>query len=163
MNRNLRALGLTLLAVVGFAATTASAAGGDPFSGTWTLNVQKSDFGPGGMAPASAKVVLAVSKKSGKLVNDSTYADGHKVHYEYSGPIDGSDVAVTGSPLFDSVDSIRADKWTVIRTERQGGKLAGITTATVSHDGKTLTAVRRGISTHGPQPSYTSVFDRAKH
>ena len=162
MNRKILALGLTLLVMAGVASTSASAGGGDPFSGAWTLNVQKSDFGTG-TAPASAKVVISASKKSDKLVNDTTYADGRKVHYEYSGPIDGSDVAVTGAPLFDSVSTLRADKYTRIRTERQGGKVVGIATATVSHDGKTLTAVRRGISTHGPQPSYTSVFDRAKH
>jgi hypothetical protein len=162
MNRRIWALGLAALAMLGFAATDAAAAGMMRGTGTWVLDAQKSDFGSA-PAIASGKLVVTQTKKVHKVVTDIAYADGRKAHYEYSGPVDGSDIAVSGAPLFDSVTVLTPDKDTVIRTERKGGRLAGITTATVSKDGKTLTSQRRGITISGPQPSYTTVWNRAKH
>ena len=162
MKRTIAGVGLALFGLLSLAATGALAAGSDPFAGHWALNAAKSTY-TGMAGGTSGKTTIGTVKGGIKSTTDVTYADGHAVHYEISGKADGSDIAVAGSPLFDSVTVLRPDRHTVIRTERRGGKMVGITTITVSDDGKMLTAMRRGISIAGPQPSYTSVWDRARH
>ncbi|HXQ63778.1 MAG TPA: hypothetical protein VN787_02895 [Steroidobacteraceae bacterium] len=153
-----------LFGLLSLAATGASAAakGSDPFVGHWTLNATKSEYS-GMTGGTSGKVAISAVKGGIKSTVDVAFADGHATHYEVNGKADGSEIVVAGSALFDSATMLRPDRHTVIRTERRGGKLVGITTITVSADGRTLTAMRKGISTAGPQPSYTTVWDRARH
>jgi len=164
MKRTIVGVSAALFGLLSLAATGASAAakGGDPFIGHWTLNAAKSQYS-GMPAAASGKVAISAVKGGIKSSVDVAYADGHAVHYEVNGKVDGSEIAVPGSAPFESATMLRGDRHTVVRTERRGGKLVGITTITVSDDGKTLTAMRRGISIAGPQPSYTTVWDRARH
>jgi hypothetical protein len=76
---------------------------------------------------------------------------------------DGSDQPVTGGPNFDSVSTIQADRHTLIRTERRGGKVIGNTIATVAADGKSFTAESRGTNPAGQKYHNVTVWERAKH
>ncbi len=160
MKRTIAGVGLALFGLLGLAAGASAAS--DPFVGHWALNAGKSEYS-GMVGGSSGKVTISAVKGGVKSTVDVAYADGRAVHYEVNGKADGSEIAVAGSAMFDSVTMLRPDRHTIVRTERRGGKLSGITTITVSDDGKTLTAVRRGISTAGPSPSYTTVWNRAKH
>jgi hypothetical protein len=162
MNRTLAGVGLALFGILGLAATGASAAAKDPFVGTWVLNAAKSDFG-GGPALATAKTTNTMVKGGMKSVSDATYADGRTVHAESTGAADGKDVAVSGMPTWDSVTMLRADRHTIVRTERKGGKVVGITTITVAADGKSLTAKRRAMNAAGAAYVSTTFWERAKH
>jgi len=147
------ALGLTLCA--------AHAAGKDSLVGNWDLDVGKSTFG-GRAAPKSGHVsVTAVKGGAMKAVVDYQYASG-TIHYEYTGKADGNDAPVTGNTYFDSVTVIQPDKHTLIRTERRGGKVVGITTIEVSKDGKTMTGMGKGTLPDGRQFSGSTVWMRAK-
>jgi hypothetical protein len=163
MNRTIAGLSLALLATISLAtAGTAVAAGADKFAGKWVLNASKSQFS-GPSALASSTITISTAKHGGvKMIGDATYTDGRTAHYEYGGATDGSSLAVTGTVPWDSASLLHPDKSTLIRTERKGGKLVGMTTATMSADGKSFTSVRRPLGSE-PQMGYTAVWEKAKH
>jgi hypothetical protein len=139
----------------------AGAHGKDPFVGSWQYDAAHSSF-TGIPAYASAKVMVSAQKKDVKVVSDATLADGKTVHYEYAGPTDGSDVAVTGNASFSSVTLLRPDAHTVIRTDRRAGRVVGILTVTVDKDGKSMTGVSRGVTADNHTYTTNIVFTRVK-
>jgi hypothetical protein len=163
MKRTIAGLSLALLVTVSLLAPgAAAAAGADKFAGKWVMNASKSQFS-GPTALASSTVSISTAKHGGvKMTGDATFTNGQTAHYEYGGPTDGSGLPVTGNVPWDNVTLLHPDKSTLIRTERKGGKLVGITTATLSADGKSFTSVRRPLGSE-PAMGYTAVWERAKH
>ena len=149
-------------AALGLAFFGAHAAGKDVRVGNWDLDVGKSTF-TGRPAPKGGHVsITAVKGGALKAVVDYQQASGAALHYEYTGKADGNDVPVTGNTYFDSVTVIAPDAPTLIRTERRGGKVVGITTIEVSKDGKTMTGTGKGTLPDGHQFSGSTVWVRAK-
>ena len=163
MNRGIRGLVLTIIGAVCLVAASAPAVakGKDPFAGNWQMDSAKSTFS-GRPAFQSAKVTISAIKGGHKVVGDVVAADGQKVHYEYAGPADGSSIAVTGAPSYDSITMLEPDKDTIIRTERRAGKVVGITTATVEKGGKTLTVNGRGTGPDGKQFTIALIYNKVK-
>jgi len=143
------------------AAPAAIAKAPDGFAGHWQYDAAASSF-TGRTPYASAKLSLSAEKKSIKYVGDFTMADGKTAHVEYGGVEDGSDMAVTGSPTYDSVTHLRPDRNTLIRTERRGGKVVGTTIVTLAKDGKSFSASSRGTLPDGHQYTATTVWKRVK-
>ena len=163
MNRGIRGLAVTIVSALCLVAVSAPAAakGKDPFVGNWQFDAAKSTFN-GRTAYTSAKVSMGAVKGAHKFAGDFTTADGKSMHVEYSGPADGSSLAATGSPTYDSVSVLMPDKDTLIRTERRGGKVVGITTVTLDKGGKSFTATSRGTLPDGHQYTATTVWNRVK-
>lgn len=163
MNRGIRGLALTVLSAACLVAASAPAAakGKDLFVGNWQFDAAKSTF-TGRPAYASAKVSITAIKGGHKVSGDVVTADGQKLHYEYSGPSDGSSIAVTGAPMYDSASVLEPDKLTMVRTERRAGKVVGITTAVVDKGGKTFTASGRGTAPDGKQYTVVTVWSKVK-
>jgi hypothetical protein len=149
-------------AALGLALCGAHAAAKDSLVGNWDLDVGKSTF-TGRPTPKSGHVSVTAVKGGGmKHVVDYQQASGAPLHYEYTGKADGNDVPVAGNTYFDSVTMIQPDKHTLIRTERRGGKVVGVTTIEVSKDGKTFTGTGKGTLPDGHQFSGSTVWMRAK-
>jgi hypothetical protein len=156
-------LWVTVIGALCLAASAASAASKSMsgFVGHWEFDAAQSTF-TGRPAYKSAKLSITAVKGGSKLSGDFVGADGTTVHVEYSGPADGSDIAVTGTPLFDSVTMLVPDSHTLIRTERRAGKVVGVTTVTLAKDGKSFTGSARGTMPDGHQYTATTYWKRVK-
>ena len=163
MNRGIRGLALTVLSAACLVAASvpAVAKGKDLFLGNWQFDAAKSTF-TGRPAYQSAKVSITAIKGGHKVSGDVVAADGQKIHYEYAGPSDGSSIAVTGAPMYDSASVLEPDKTTMVRTERRAGKVIGVTTATVDKNGKSFTATSRGTAPDGKQYTVVSTWNKVK-
>lgn len=146
-----------------FATSAAWAAGAahDPWAGHWQLDAAKSTLN-GQPAYKSGDAVLKAIKGGIESNVTLTPADGAPIHYQYSGRTDGSDIAVSGSPMMDSLTLVRLDKHTAIRTDRRGGKVVGVTTLTLAKDGKSFTATGRGTSVDGHPYTTMTTWHRVK-
>jgi len=151
-------IGTLCLAASGASAASKSMSG---FVGHWELDAAQSTF-TGRPAYKSAKLVITGVKGGSKLSGDYVGADGKTTHVEYAGPADGSDVAVTGTPFFDTVTMLMPDSHTLIRTERRAGKVVGVTTVTLAKNGKSFTASGRGTMPDGHQYTATTYWKRVK-
>ena len=163
MNRGIRGVALTVIGMLCLVAASAPAAakGKDAFVGNWQMDSAKSTF-TGRPAFQSAKVSITAIKGGRKVAGDVVAADGQKVHYEYAGPSDGSSIAVTGAPMYDSISLLEPDKTTMVRTERRAGKVVGITTATLDKGGKSFTVNGRGTAPDGKQFTVVLVYNKVK-
>jgi hypothetical protein len=149
------------IAALGLMASAAVAKGTDPIVGSWELDAAKSTA-TGRPALKSAHAVITSAKDGMHGSVDAVPASGPAVHYDWVGQYDGSETRVNGNTYYDTFDVIRADKNTLIRTERRGGKVVGITTIEVSKDGKSMTASSRGTLPDGHQFTANSVYKRVK-
>ena len=152
---------ITVIGALCLMASVASAKGKNVIVGIWEFDAAQSTF-TGLPAFKSAKLVITAIKGGSKFAGDFVGADGKTTHVEYSGPADGSDVAVSGSPRFDSVTMLEPDSHTMIRTERRAGKVVGTSIVTLANDRKSFSASGRGTGPDGHQYTYTSVWKRVK-
>jgi hypothetical protein len=105
-------------------------------SGTWNLDVEKSDFGK---RPKWKNATLQVEHKepSLKYTLTGTTADGKPLKIEFSGAIDGKEYPVVGSPYSSKASITRVNNSTTkgVATS-DDGKTVETYTVTVSKDGK---------------------------
>jgi hypothetical protein len=130
----------------------------DPLAGTWHLNVQKSKYSPG---PAPKSVVLKVEQtaKGMKTTSDAVLADGQSRHTEFTAPLDGTDVPLTGSMIADTV-SVKSDGHKRLRLDKKGGKVVMTYNGTVSADGKTFTVEQKGTGEKGEAVNNQLIFEK---
>jgi hypothetical protein len=149
---------IALIAVAG-RASVASAADSDPVVGTWQLNASKSTFSAG---PAIRNQTRTYSQSGDKitLVMTTTGADGKEVTTHTTYQLNGKDFPVRGTPDYDSLSAKRVDNNTAEFTLKKAGKEIGITSRTVSKDGKTLTAKTNVTTAAGEKSENVLVFDR---
>ena len=90
-----RSVIMILLLLAGMA-TVAMA--GDPWTGTWKLNADKSKA-PGGRLPHPSSMNI-IDVKDGKLhlVSEQTSVNGEKEHVEYTAALDGKEYPVLSTP-----------------------------------------------------------------
>ncbi len=147
--------------VVGILALSYSAsAQTDAQVGTWKLNTAKSKYN-GGTAPKSSTVVVekADGGKALKLTANIVLADGAPRTITYTAGCDGKDVAVTGTPDYNTV-SMTCSGNTIKGVRRRGGKRAQTFSVVVSADGKTRTSTSSGTDAMGKKVSSVQVFDK---
>jgi len=146
-----------------FAAVVASAQVKD-LSGTWQLNVQKSNWGKH-PKPTSGKVVIEHHEPALKYSGDVAIQNGTettpgKSSFSFDGAIDGKEYPVTGT-AGDRKMTIRRVNPTMMESELKSSDGAVIERArtTVSADGKRLV---REVKAPGPggEVSWTEVYDR---
>ncbi len=153
---------LTVAALcVGASVSTAAPAGRDPMVGNWELDVASSMVN-GQAAFKSGHVSITATKSAHKSVVDLMPANGAAIHYESNYKYDGVAVPVSGNTYFDSADLVSVDRNTVIRTERRGGKVVGVTTIEVSKDGKMLHSSSKGTTPDGKQFTRALSWHRVK-
>jgi hypothetical protein len=148
-------LALSLIAL----STPSAIAQGDPFVGTWVLNVAKSKYTPG-PPPRSQTTVYAAAGRGYKVTTKGVAADGSPTLVEFTVNDEGQDVRVTGSPDYESTSLKRIDTHQMEFTRKKGGKVVQTATASVSKDGKTRTITTTGTNAKGQKIHNVAVFEK---
>jgi hypothetical protein len=144
----------TFVLVAGLAVAGAA----DPFIGTWTLNVAKSQFTPAG--PKSLTRVYTAAGDALDLTITGVAADGKPIARHSVFKFDGKDYAYSGHPDLDAVAFKRIDANHYDSTSKKAGKVVGSSSTKISADGKVLTQVSKGVNASGAATSSTAVYDR---
>jgi hypothetical protein len=134
---------------------------GDPFLGTWKLNVAKSKFGAGPARKSETRIV--VSTPTGMKIDvDRTNADGTNQQFEYTANLDGKSYPITGNGPYgaDAISVNLSAPNTIASTLTKAGKVVATGTSVVSKDGKTLTISAKGTDEKGKTYSSISVYDK---
>jgi hypothetical protein len=141
------------------------AAGDNPASGTWKLDVTKSKFSPG-PAPKSATLTIDADGDKVKTTFEEVAADDTKSGYQYTANLDGKDYPITGSA---APDRLRGADSVVLRRNgshaygamfKKSGQVMMTNMTTVSKDGKTLTLVVNGADAKGEPVKLMLVWDK---
>lgn len=149
-----------LTCILALGAASLLGAGAVNTSGTWKLNVEKSDYGK---RPKPKDIMVKVEHKEPSLKYTVTGTDGEgkPLNIQFSGAIDGKDYPITGAP--NNVAKTSTKRVNDTTTESVGksadGKILENATVTVSRDGKTLTRVAK---IKGPDGEVTikAVYDK---
>jgi|SRR2546427_5311220 len=123
-------------------------------SGTWKLNVEKSDFGKE-PKPQSIMVKVVHKEPAFKYSVTGTNAEGQPINVELDGAIDGKPYKETGTQGGTTVTYKRSNDSTIEGTATStDGTTTETFTLTVSKDGKVVT---RKATVKGPQGEYTTM------
>jgi hypothetical protein len=145
-----------LAATLFFAATVGAK---DVISGTWTLNVAKSQYGTG--APPKSQVTV-LEERDGGLHETVTRinADGTTTKWDLFAKYDGKEVKVTGDPSRDAVALKKIDEHTVDVTNKKNNAVTTHMRIVVAPDGKTRTNTVTGTDASGKPFTSVMLFDR---
>lgn len=156
---------LTVAALLtGLAAHTAVGQAAPNFSGTWKLNVEKSDpatggGGGGGGGGAGMSGPLTITQTATELVTEQTFGDQVRKATYY---LDGKESTNPGMRGGESKSKARWDgKSLVIETNSMMGETAVTTKVvrTLSEDGKTMTVVTTRPGPNG-ETTRKTVYDK---
>jgi hypothetical protein len=148
----------TLSAFVCFLSVVCLAAAGDPFTGTWKLNLAKSTLPP--PVPQSVVSYIRCDGQSISVREEIVDATGQHQTASARAVFDGKDYPVVGSPLVDAVAYQRIDSHTIKAISKKGGKALVSETVVISADGKTMTATYSGVGADGKLVIGTAVLEK---
>ena len=131
----------------------------DPVVGKWKLNLTKSTYGPGVVAPKSALVTIEPAGQGIKVTVRTIGGNGQTTETQYTAYVDGNDYPVSGSRDYDSVSLKRAGL-IVEGTRKREGKVVQTYQRFLSSDGKTMTVATTGVTSQGQQINTVAVYDR---
>ncbi len=132
------------------------------FVGTWKLNLEKSKY-PAGMAPKSLTRTATADGDTVTYKFEGVGADGTAISFGYTSKYDGKDSAVTGTGISFGADHVaikQLNSHQLSATLKKGDKIVGTSSATVSHDGKTLTLTSKGTGADGKTVKSVAVYDK---
>ena len=131
---------------------------GNPFVGTWKLNIAASKFEPG-PAPQSQ---MRTWGADGVVNITGVNAAGKNTGYGYTINGDGKEYPVSGSIPngSDTMSSKKAGPNKMTATFTKAGKVVESTTFTVSKDGKTLEIVAKGTLPDGKTLNNDTKWDK---
>ena len=157
--RNKRLVGFAIVMLLTVLTLFVATAGADQFSGTWSMNAEKSTYSPG-PPTKSLTVVVESDENNYKLEATGTDGDGKPIHVQYSAKFDGKDYPATGIANADTVSVKRIDANTVETMQKKDGKVVMTITTKVSKDGKTRTSTWRGKNAEGKDVHNVVLFDK---
>ena len=161
MSRSKVSVGIAAVAVASLIALSSLSglAQGNPFLGTWVLNVAKSKYTPG-PPPKDQTVIYEAVGQGMKTTARGTDAAGKPTTTAVTFNFDGKDYPVTGNPDFDMQSYKRVDANTLEFTRKKGGKIVQTGTNTVSKDGKTRSVAVTGTNAQGQKINNVVVYDK---
>jgi hypothetical protein len=157
-----RSVTILAVAVVCFVLAGSMLAESTAFVGTWKLNLDKSKFAAG-MAPKSLTRTASADGDTVTYKFEGVGPDGTAFSFGYASKYDGKDSEITGTGAPYGADHIaikQLNSHQLSATSKKGGKVVGTTSATVSHDGKTLTLNSKGTGADGKPMKSVSVYDK---
>jgi hypothetical protein len=131
----------------------------DHFTGTWTLNVAKSKYGPG-MPPKSQTTKLETMKDGIREIVDRVNADGSMTHWDFSAKFDGKDYPISGDPDRDMASVKKVNDFTLEVVNKKAGKVTTSMTLVVAKDGKSRTNTVTGKNAAGVAINNVLFFDK---
>ena len=151
---------ITVVGAVLALAVQAPAQTGDPFVGTWRLNVSKSKYSPG-PTPKSITTTYEAAGQGYKVSVKNEPASGPVRQYSYTTNLDGKDTPVTGNnPNADMIAAKRIDAHTIEIVNKKGGKVTTTQRNVVGTDGKTRTVTTTGTDGQGQKLNDVGVFEK---
>jgi len=157
-----RSSSIFAVAVVCLALAGSMFADSTAFVGTWKLNLDKSKF-PAGQAPKSLTRTVSADGDTLTYKFEGVGSDGAALTYGFASKLDGKDSEVTGTGMPYGADHIaikQQNSHMTSATLKKGDKIVGTSTATVSHDGKTLTLTSKGTDANGKPTKSVSIYDK---
>jgi hypothetical protein len=132
---------------------------GNPFVGTWALNVSKSKYTPG-PPPKDQTVVNEAAGQGMKTTATGHDASGKPISVTFVATFDAKDFTVSGSPDYDTQAYRRIDANSLEVTRKKAGKVVQTGTNVVSKDGKTRTISITGVDAQGRKINNVSVYEK---
>ena len=149
---------LVVIILVGIGAQSGFAQG-DPFLGTWVLNVAKSKYQPG-PPPKDQTSIYEASGQAVKVTTKGTDAAGKSTATMFTAGYDGKDYPVTGNPDWDATSLKRVNPNSVEFTRKKAGKVVQTGTNVISADGKTRTVTTTGVNAQGQKINNTAIYEK---
>ena len=161
MNRYRAAL-LVLAGVMCVAVLATTVFAADNFTGTWKLNLEKSEYNSGA-APRSLTSRVDVMADTINFTFDGYDSTGKAtVPSELSIKLDGKDYPITEDPTRDTVAMKKIDDYTLEETNKKDGKVTTIMRTVYSRDGRSRTATTTGVNAQGQKVNNVAFFDRLR-
>ena len=131
---------------------------GDPFVGTWKLNLAKSKYDPGPPPQSQTRKW----DDSGQVNVEGIGATGKPTSYGYPVKGDGKEYPTTGAVpnAADTISTKRIDANTIEANFAKAGKHVETATFKISNGGKTLTITAKGVLPTGQALNNVLVWDK---
>lgn len=112
---------------------------GEPFTGKWRFNAQRSNLS----TPLPQTWVQEIVATRDEIVvhENIVRSNGAKSEVRVWARFDGSDYPVSGLPIADSIAYARVDSHSISGTGKKNGVVALTETVTVAPDGRSLTII----------------------
>jgi hypothetical protein len=148
---------LLLFTVLGLAGSLWAA---DPFTGTWVLNLSKSNIPPP-FTPAKSQIVhLAINDSDFEIREEVVTNSDEKLTIHAKAKLDGKDYPITGTPAVDTIAYRRVDLNTIKGVGKKDGKVVIQETAVVSPDGSSIIGTYSTTDATGKQVTAIAVFEK---
>jgi len=148
---------MLVLAVFGLVSLAWAA---DPFTGTWVLNLSKSNIPPPFTAAKSQIVHLAINDSDFEISEEVVTESDEKLTIHAKAKFDGKDYPITGTPAVDTIAYQRVDRNTIKGVGKKDGKVVIQETAVVSPDGNSITGSYSITDATGKQVTAIAVFEK---
>ena len=157
-----RASALVLAAVVCIGLLAAPLLAADNFTGTWKLNLDKSQYDPG-PPPRSLTSRVDIMGDTANFTFDGYDSTGKATEpAELSIKLDGKDYPIADDPSRDTVSMKKIDDYTMEETNKKGGKVTTVVRTVYAKDGKSRTQTTTGTNAQGQKVNNVAVFDRLR-
>jgi len=153
---------LVLAGVVCVAVLATTVFAADNFTGTWKLNLQKSEYTPGPPPTSLTSRVEVMGDTISFTFDGYDFTGKAIVPGELSIKLDGKDYPIADDPTRDIVAMKKIDDYTIEETNKKDGKVTTITRTVYSRDGKSRTATTTGMNAQGQKVNNVAVFDRLR-
>jgi hypothetical protein len=139
---------------------TSARASTDPFVGKWILDVRQSQY-PAGTCPKTMVIEMETVGGGVRYHSDATYANGSKVHSEYTADYNGNQTIVRGAhgmmlPVFLK----RLDSHTVVASYTKALVVVATSRRVVSKDGRLMTITTTSKDGSGKSVKTVGVYER---
>jgi hypothetical protein len=131
---------------------------GDPFSGTWVLNLSKSQIPP--PAPKSQIARVIVDSSGIEITEELVGNSGKQLNIHTKAKFDGKDYPITGTPYADTIAYQRLNRNTIMGVAKMAGKVIAHETVSISPDGMYLTGTYSGKDAAGKEIAAVYVMEK---
>ncbi|HXJ91216.1 MAG TPA: hypothetical protein VMS18_30695 [Candidatus Binatia bacterium] len=146
--------------IVVIALLSTAGASDDPFIGKWILDPQHSSY-PAGNPPKRMVIEMEPATRGIRYHSDTTYANGHTTHTEYTADYDGRQVLVWGTyGLMLPVSLKRIDSHTVIASYFKSFQVVATSRRVVSRDGRRMTITTTSKDRSGRKVTTIGIYGR---
>lgn len=155
MQRNSILVALVVTCATALAPSSVAAAG-DPWLGTWKINVAKSVYNPGPAPTGPGGTVTFEAWGEGGIQRTNPDPKG----VTYAANYDGKDYPVKNNPNADTISFRRLSAYSYEFTTKLKGEVRGMNRGTVSSDGKTRVVIAISKNAKGEDVSNVEWFER---
>jgi hypothetical protein len=129
--------------------------------GSWSLNVARSTYDPG--PPPYTRAIYTIEPWGSdgmKVIYEMVHPRGGVTHLEWMGRIDGQDYQLQGIDAHVTYAYRQVSPGVYETVVKMGGRMAAMSTVTVSSDGKTMTTTTKGVDSRGKAVTTVTVYER---